>query len=138
MIDGKLESVQAYKSSAGVWWLKLVYSYEDGKGKHVAVFPKVNLPFEQRSVPEIRFPMSNGVGISEPPYIECRELSRLYKGTCDLAQIRGVTDVSEFFNIITEPAEPKEMTLSEIEAKLGYSIKIVNDKEENNGSCETM
>lgn len=137
MINEKLNYAKVYKDPTGIWWIRLEYSYEEKDGKHAVIFPKVTLPFTQQSIPEICF-STDEYGAAENPYIQCYKGSWLYKGTCGLAQSRGVTDVSECFNIITEPAKPKKMTISEIEDELGYSIQIVDNKEDKNGSCEEV
>ena len=116
------------------WYLKLVYKYEDKKGKHTAVIPKAALPFDQELIPNIISVPSYYGGICERPYINCMSSMILHEGACSLASERGLKDPAYYFDIITEPTY-REMTLDEIEKKLGYKVKIVNkektiDKEE--------
>lgn len=116
------------------WYLKLVYKYEDKKGKHTVVIPKAAFPLDQDLIPNIITVPSYYSGICERPYIECRGPMILHEGTCSLASERGLKDSAYYFDIITEPTY-REMTLDEIEKKLGYKVKIVNkektiDKEE--------
>lgn len=113
------------------WYLKLVYKYEDKKGKHTAVIPKVGLPFDQGHMPNIIAVPSYFGGICESPYIDCMDSMLLYEGVCSLASERGLKDPGYYFDIITEPAY-REMTLDEIEKKLGYKVKLVSKEENNN------
>ena len=79
-----------YKASDSNWYMRLIYGYEDEKGKHEVVFPKVKLPV-----------------------------------STDGAVIRGVKDAACAFDIVTDPAV-HELTVEEIEKRLGYKVKIVS------------
>lgn len=105
------------------WYFKLTYEYTDKKGKHVVIYPKVSLPFSQGRAP---YPNSPWTGVD---YFECDDRMNVYKGTSALAASKGCTDEAYLFDIITEPAEPKEMTLEEIEKKLGYKVKVVSKED---------
>ena len=115
------------------WYLKLIYTYEDKKGKHTVVIPKAAIPFEQRGLPFISrlYPsLSPYCNISlEQHYINCNDSMELYDSVCGLASERGIKEPSYCFDIITEYA-PREMTLDEIEKELGYKVKVIN--KENN------
>ena len=52
-------------------------------------------------------------------------ITKLQKATDRLAKARGIDTPNYAFDIVTEPAI-HEMTLDEIEEKLGYKVKIVN------------
>ena len=120
----------------GRWYLKLVYKYEDKRGKHTVVIPKAAIPFVQTSVPDVHsqipyFP--NSQFALEHPYINCNDSMPLYEATCALASERGAEEPACYFDIITEYAS-REMTLDEIEKELGYKVKIVNkEKSDGNG-----
>lgn len=107
------------------WYLKLVYKYEDKKGKHTVVIPKAALPFDQGLIPNIITVPSYYSGICEHPYIDCMSSMFLHEGACSLASEYGFKDPAYYFDIITEPTY-REMTLDEIEKKLGYKVKIVS------------
>lgn len=133
----KLDTAYAYQDKFGNWFMKLTYAYEDEKGLHKVIFPKVAFPFETCSVPipyDANYPGYIGVGILYTPImcIKTIENANLAKGTDKLAEAKGVTTPGHVFDIITDPAV-HEMSLDEIEEKLGYKIKIVN-KEKNNES----
>lgn len=122
------------------WYLKLIYKYEDKKGKHTVVIPKAAIPFEQRSLPSIsrlypycykllERPYINCNKFLEHPYINCNDSMLLYDSVDGLASERGIKEPGYCFDIITEYA-PREMTLDEIEKELGCKVKIIN--KENN------
>lgn len=116
------------------WFMRLVYSYEDEKGVHKVIFPKVEFPFPTLSIPvpsnealSDRHYSSTGVKISYNPcmFISPLPITKLQKDMDQLAKARGIDTPNYAFDIVTEPAV-HEMTLDEIEEKLGYKVKIVN------------
>lgn len=134
----ELYSITPFKENDR-WYLKLVYKYEDKKGKHTVVIPKAAVPFSQGRVPYINTPCPydpNSPFASDRPYINCSDSMLLYKFVCDLASERGVETPAYYFDIITEYAS-REMTLDEIEKELGYKVKIIN-KEKNDGNSKKM
>lgn len=128
--NAELTSITPFKED-DLWYLKLIYKYENENGKHTVVIPKASIPFNQQCLPIIRSSPSYNECLVEYPYIECRDSMILHKSTCDLAIERGVKEPAYYFNIITEYAT-KEMTLDEIEKELGYKVKIVNKKKGKN------
>ena len=50
----QLVEATAYTDDYEDWFLKLVYTYDDDKGKHQVTFPKVDLPFNQYSTLAIK------------------------------------------------------------------------------------
>ena len=122
--DAKLSNIIPFVENDR-WYLKLVYKYEDEKGKHTVVIPKVSLPFDQDYVPNIVSVQSYYGVICERPHIELVREMAVYSGTCGIASEHGLKDPSYYFDVITEPAY-KEMTLDEIEKKLGYKVKIID------------
>lgn len=116
------------------WFMRLVYSYEDEKGVHKVIFPKVEFPFPTLSIPvpsnealPCRYYYDTGVKISYNPcmFISPLPITKLQKDTDRLAKSIGIDTPNYAFDIVTEPAV-HEMTLDEIEEKLGYKVKIVN------------
>lgn len=108
------------------WYLKLVYKYEDEKGKHIVEFPKTTLPFTQGHLPSITI-TSNPFYFGTRTYINCNDSVPLYEAVSALASKRGMKKPAYYFDIITEPVS-REMTLDEIEKELGYKMKIINKK----------
>ena len=49
----ELYSISPFKED-GRWYLKLIYKYEDGIGKHTVVIPKAAIPFTQWNIPTIK------------------------------------------------------------------------------------
>ena len=122
----KLIEVTPYRSlNDGMWYFKLVYEYMDEKGKHNVIYPKASIPFSQSKIPYINrsFGMQN--------YFDCEDRIIVFEGMSALAALKGCSDAACVFDIITEPAEPKEMTLEEIEKKLGYKVKVVSKENKN-------
>lgn len=121
----ELDSITPFKED-GIWYLKLVYKYENNMGKHAVVIPKASLPFPQLTLPNI-----DGRGpYNANHYMICSDMITLHSSSCDLAIERGVTDQSCYFDIITK-YNTREMTLDEIEKELGYKVKIINKEESN-------
>lgn len=113
----------------GDWYLKLIYKYEDKKGKHTVVIPKAAIPFVQGRLPHVNMePPYNSLSISDRPYIDCDNRMILHKSVSSLAIDRGVKEPAFYFNIITEYAS-REMTLDEIEKELGYKVKLINKED---------
>lgn len=111
----------------GNWYLKLIYKYEDEIGKHMVIFPKTSPPFTQRHIPDVNIKMTYDERLPERPYIDCIDSMLLFDSACAPAIERGVETPCSYFDIITEYAV-NEMTLDEIENKLGYKVKIINKK----------
>ena len=98
-------------------YMELVYEYEDKKGLHELTFPKVEFPFRISRIPNVYH--DNG---RTPTMSLCGDCVELYKGN-----VQSFTDVY-FIDRVVEP-KVHEMTLSEIEEKLGYCVKIISEKE---------
>ena len=129
-----LSDARVLKAGFNNWFMRLVYSYEDEKGVHKVIFPKVEFPFPALSIPvpsnealSDRHYFGTGVKISYNPcmFISPLPITKLQKDTDRLAKSRGIDTPDYAFDIVTEPAV-HEMTLDEIEKKLGYKVKIVN------------
>lgn len=125
--NAELTSIISFKENDR-WYLKLIYTYEDKKGKHMVVIPKAAVPFAQERVPYVNnqipyFP--NSQFALDRPYITCNDSMPLYEAASGLASERGVKTPACYFDIITKYAT-REMTLDEIEKELGYKVKIIN------------
>ena len=116
------------------WFMRLVYSYEDEKGVHKVIFPKVDFPFPTLSIPVPSnddlpdcYYYDTDVKISCNPsmFLVPLPIVKLQKDTDRLVKSRSIDTPEYVFDIVTEPAV-HEMTLDEIEEKLGYKVKIVN------------
>ena len=124
-IFAELSNIVPFKDGKS-WYLKLIYKYEDEKGKHTVVIPKVAIPFSQRCLPHITN-LTFYDHLLSRPYINCiDDKMPLYESVCTLASEQGIKDPRCYFDIITEFAT-REMTLDEIEKELGYKVKIINN-----------
>lgn len=128
MKNVELSDIIPFKQE-GRWYLRLIYKYEDEKGKHTVIIPKASVPFTQCQLPRINSWDPHWDAPASCLYINCDDAMDLYEAVCGLAIERGVKDPSCYFDIITEYAT-REMTLDEVEKELGYKVKIVN--KENN------
>lgn len=128
----KLINIRPYQSSSGEWHLELTYAYEDEKGEHNVIFPKVQCPFPTKTVPDPDSSRPHEVGL----YIRSCGYSipgldpiPLEQEVCRPAQERGIMDPAYAFDIVAKYFV-REMTIEEIEKKLGYKVKIVSRENE--------
>ena len=125
----QLVGVTAYTDEYEDWFFKLVYTYNDDSGKHEVIFPKVDLPFSMLGIPYLVsnsngdfINMTNSYTFGEDAYCHVREgvvidpRTNEKLGPCISA------------NILIKP-KIHEMTLEEVEKKLGYKVKIVSNKD---------
>ena len=103
----------------GKIYLRLSYTYEGDDGTHEIIFPKIDLGFYTEQIPSIK----NNL----PLYAR---IDNCYGDSFTLhdAETPGSRTPVCYFDKLIKPAV-KEMTLEEIEKKLGYPVKIVNKKE---------
>ena len=106
----------------GKIYLKLSYTYEGDDGTHEVIFPKIDLGFYEEQIPSY----DRYIGLyTNQPFIR-----NGYGKSFDLCSVE-VPDIKDSVCCIDKLIKPavKEMTLEEIEKKLGYPVKIVNKKE---------
>ena len=106
-------------------FLCLSYLYDDEKGTHEFLMPKIDLGLSQTSF-----------SLIEKPYREPGAGAYLLQDNgCNFlllpkyVPVDGVNRAVSYVDKIIKPAV-HEMTLEEIEKELGYSVKIVNKKGE--------
>ena len=108
------------------WFMHLEYEYEDNLGKHLLTMPKVDFPYSLKYKPNINLCNYMGTsGFEASASIDISESLNLHKG--------NVTDpltnktINTFYkDIIVEP-KIHDLTIDEIEKKLGYKIRIIAD-----------
>ena len=106
------------------WFMHLEYEYEDNLGKHLLTMPKVDFPYSLKYKPDINLCNYIGTfGFEASASIDISESLNLNEG--------NVTDpltnktINTFYkDIIVEP-KIHELTIDEIEKKLGYKVRIV-------------
>lgn len=106
----------------GKVYLTLSYTYEGDDGTREIIFPKIDLGFYTEQIPHYEHYIGS---YTDKPVIYNR-----YGKTFDLCSVE-VPDLKDPVCCIDRLIKPKvtEMTLEEIEKKLGYPVKIVNKKE---------
>ena len=127
-----LTSAEVYFET-GVPFIKLEYEYENDDGTHRILFPRVEFPFSCLMVPTISTTDDQSY-ISSRSAMDSRfcELS-LFKGNAKIIKDDGSAVKHNnvvFLDVITKK-KIHEMTLEEIEKKLGYSVKIVTKENKN-------
>lgn len=116
-----------YKLDDGKYYAKLEYNYEDHIGNlHYVLIPKIELPFVTSNIfmdLSMNWPFHKEDPILKVGGYEFR-----------IESIKCVPEAPDneayMVDRIIKKAPPKEMTLSEIEEKLGYSVKIVSGKDD--------
>ena len=108
------------------WFMRLEYEYEDSRGKHLVILPKVDFPCSLKYTGNVNFCNCMAtLGLNELASIKISESLDLHEG--------NITDpltnkaIKAFYtDIIVEP-KIHDLTLEEIEKKLGYKVRIVAD-----------
>lgn len=151
----KLKDISTYEEN-GRFYMRLTYVYKDDKGnEHTRIYPKIDFPvdmsedlpimlpdFIHSSIFEARDPkvlygevFVHTGSVSVPANVDIVE--RVGPGplkkpvpdiSTDISRYNRFDDVY-FADYISRPCI-KEMTLEEIEKKLGYKVKVVSGKEE--------
>ena len=109
-----------------MWFMHLEYEYEDNRGKHLVTLPKVDFPCSLWYAPDIDF--CNGMdtlGLEGSAFIEISESLNLNEGNVT-DPLTNKTIKACYTDIIVEP-KIHDLTLDEIEKKLGYKVRIVAD-----------
>lgn len=135
----ELMSVRAYSETTKEFgrsiegrYLEIIYEAEDDHGVYEIIYPKVDL-----CLPENRLPMTEtslnpfNIDIPEPPVINWASVKMpLRIGSGEVKGFDGTTirykNASQIIRTVKEKSI--EMTLEEIEKKLGYKVKIVSEK----------
>ena len=113
----ELKKADIYEEN-GTCYMRLVYEYETESGFYRRTYPKVSFP-----VTLLRLPNMVYESYMYAPYISLDDGLAVCEADC-------IVSGKEFkcVNFVDELIKPKvhEMTLEEIEKKLGYSVKIVS------------
>ena len=129
--NGKLKSLELYEEQYDGkmhHFLKGVWEYETVTGRYELTIPKIDLGNSFYEVPEITCDLLRG------NFVDIGQLHNIpFRGT--VLPLRHDDRGNVSYSKELEKFE-KEMTLKEIEKKLGYKIKLVSGKEENNGTNE--
>lgn len=109
-------------------YLKLVYEYEDERGVHELIIPKIDLEIRTDCLPTISHDYYAGpmdilnyyINRGSDTFILLRDDVVVRKNGVRLA----CENAAYVINTLKE--KPKEMTIAEIEKKLGYKVKLVS------------
>lgn len=103
------------------FYLKLIYEYENSEAIHKVTLPMVYLPACLQNIPDIKSTCFSSYGIQIN-----QDVLPVIKGTVK-TEYGSVKDVCIVDEIIKQKIH--EMTVEEIEEKLGYPIKIISKGE---------
>lgn len=127
-----LTSAEVYFEE-GIPYIKLEYEYENDDGTHRILFPKVEFPFSCLRVPTLN-EIDDQCYISSLITMNFRPcMFSLFKGNAKIIKDDGAAVKHNnvvFLDVITKK-KIHEMTLEEIENRLGYSVKIVSKENKN-------
>lgn len=114
-----LKQSSAYVEDGKIY-LKLSYTREGEDGTHEVTFPKIDLGFYTEQIPSI-----------ENLLPSCVRIDNSYGQSFELCNAKIPEYDFPIYSLdkLIQPSV-KEMTLEEIEKKLGYPVKIVNKKGE--------
>ena len=108
------------------WFMHLEYEYEDNRGKHLVTLPKVDFPCSLKYTPNVDFyNCMVTLGLKELAYIQISESLDLHEDNVT-DPLTNKTINAFYTDIIVEP-KIHDLTLEEIEKKLGYKVRIVTD-----------
>lgn len=110
-------------------YLKLVYEYEDERGVHELIIPKIDLDIHTDYLPRIDADSDDLIPSCIVDYFIKFNYTtfNLMKDNVTVRK-NGETHIcpTAAYVINTIKENPHEMTLSEIEKKLGYKVKLVS------------
>ena len=108
------------------WFMHLEYEYEENRGKHLVTLPKVEFPCSLWYTPSVVFrPCLLPSFDDELASIDISENLILYEGNVT-DPLTNKAIKACYTDIIVEP-KIHDLTLEEIEKKLGYKVRIVAD-----------
>lgn len=126
--DCILKDCKTYLEEDG-WYASLLYEYKDTDNiKHRVKFPKVELPFNQVTMPSIvTDPIDKLFYAADIPTVMItRKESKIYPASGEMIDFEKGT--VKFINAMwCDVVEaPAEMTIEDIEKALGHKVKIVS------------
>ena len=130
----RLTRVWPYQDVDNEWFLELTYDYDADDGEHTLIIPKARLPIANTRLP-IFTSVPNGicgfygedvVTIDTIGYSSCSD-TRIFSGVVTDPRNEEQLNACMYADILVKP-KVREMTLEEIEKKLGYKVKVVAKK----------
>ena len=120
----ELKDIQLYEEN-GQYYLRLKYIIEDDHKIEELEIPKVVIPVNSHALPHLNY---------ECNYSGAEHCELCAGGGCDSIRVfKGDTSEANHVYYTTKTIKEKsiELTLSEIEKKLGYKIKIISEESKN-------
>lgn len=113
----ELKKANIYEEN-GNYYMRLVYEYETESGFYRRTYPKVSFPVTLLNIPSM-----NIVSYIDRAYISLDDELTACDADCIVSgkEFKRIKFVDELIK-----AKPHEMTIEEIEKKLGYPVKIVS------------
>nr|DAP85238.1 MAG TPA: hypothetical protein [Caudoviricetes sp.] len=108
------------------WFMHLEYECEDNRGKHLVTLPKVDFPCSLWYAPNLGLvDLCNCMATNELAFIKISDSLNLHEDNVT-DPLTNKTINAFYTDIIVEP-KIHDLTLDEIEKKLGYKVRIVAD-----------
>ena len=132
--NARLTNVRPYQDVGNNWFLELTYNYDADDGEHTLIIPKVRLPFTEARLPMFKFIANEGCVFYGEDVATIETIG--YSSYGDTQFFSGVVtdprngeqlNACMYADILVKP-KVREMTLEEIEKKLGYKVKVVAKK----------
>lgn len=120
LIREELKSLELFQEN-GKFYLKFIYEYEDMNGVYELTLPKVELPIDVKNIPKIEEDCDLSSVMIRKNYIVF--------GKNNVLWLQPDKKQHVYYLKLLEDKRV-ELTMEEIEKRLGYKIKIVNDKED--------
>lgn len=120
MKNYKLVDLQLHKEekdNSVFYYLSATYQYENDRGVYEATIPKIHLPIAYHGEPIMR------TSVSRYPYHEDNTIDI---GFGEVAILKDDTGAMFYERLIKEKIY--DMTIDEIEKKLGYKVRVVSGK----------
>lgn len=135
MYKKEIKNARIYKEADGRYYIDLRYTEEDDRKITETHIPKLHIPLESGHINTFnRCSFDPGQGIETgAEYAFVKNAFRMYEGVSTFRTEDGERESYQNVLFTEKVIEEKvqEMTLSEIEKKLGYKVKIVSEKGEN-------
>lgn len=130
MYKKEIKNARIYKEADGRYYIDLRYTEEDDRKITETHIPKIHIPLECGHINKFNIGLIDGSAAAGADYVFGNHAFRMYEGVSTFRTEDGEREsypnVLFAEKLIKEKVQ--EMTLSEIEKKLGYKVKIVSEK----------
>ena len=113
----KLTKIELVRETGGQYYLDVEYEVEDDKSIRKLIIPRVRLPFNDNVYPNIT--------TSYPTYFTVYNECKICTGCDNDTSVEKHDGI--FYKVEVLKEKEHELTIAEIEKKLGYKIKIVSE-----------